>query len=99
MSANVLDFNPVSTFSVDVQTTSGRGFTPEELAERCANKVIAISDDANPAIRAQAHAFRGQIIKTLEFYMREAIRSDRTTVSNALTDAGQIELAKLIRRL
>jgi hypothetical protein len=84
---------------VDVQTTSGRGFTPEEVAERCANKIIAISDDANPEIRAQAHAFRGQILKTLEFYMREAIRSDRTTVSNALTDAGQIELAKLIRRL
>lgn len=99
MSAKVLDFNPVSNFAVDVQTTSGRGFTPEELAERCANKVIAISDNANPAIRAQAHAFRGQLIKTLEFYMREAIRSDRTTVSNTLTDAGQTELAKLIRKL
>ena len=99
MSAEVLEFNPVKNFMVDVQTTSGRGFTPEAVAERCANKIIAISDDANPEIRAQAHAFRGQILKTLEFYMREAIRSDRTTVSNALTDAGQIELAKLIRRL
>tara|TARA_B100000780_G_C21119971_1_gene453561 strand:- start:611 stop:910 length:300 start_codon:yes stop_codon:yes gene_type:complete len=99
MSAEVLEFNPVKKFMVDVQTTSGRGFTPEEVAERCANKIIAISDDANPAIRAQAHAFRGQILKTLEFYMREAIRSDRTTVSNTLTDAGQTELAKLIRKL
>jgi len=99
MSAEVLEFNSVKKFMVDVQTTSGRGFTPEEVAERCANKIIAISDDANPAIRAQAHAFRGQILKTLEFYMREAIRSDRTTVSNTLTDAGQTELAKLIRKL
>jgi len=99
MSAKVLEFNPVKSFMVDVQTTNGRGFTPEEVAERCANKIIAISDDANPAIRAQAHAFRGQILKTLEFYMREAIRSDRTTVSNTLTDAGQTELAKLIRKL
>jgi len=99
MSAEVLEFNPVKSFMVDVQTTNGRGFTPEEVAERCANKIIAISDDANPAIRAQAHAFRGQILKTLEFYMREAIRSDRTTVSNTLTDAGQTELAKLIRKL
>ncbi len=99
MSAEVLEFNPVKKFMVDVQTTNGRGFTPEEVAERCANKIIAISDDANPAIRAQAHAFRGQILKTLEFYMREAIRSDRTTVSNTLTDAGQTELAKLIRKL
>jgi hypothetical protein len=78
---------------------NGRGFTPEEIAERCANKIISISDDANPAIRAQAHAFREQLLKTLVFYMRETVKSDRTTVYNALTDAGQPELAKLIRRL
>jgi hypothetical protein len=33
------------------------------------------------------------------FYMREAIRSDRTTVYNALNDAGHPELADAIRRL
>jgi hypothetical protein len=32
-------------------------------------------------------------------YMRQAIRSDRTTVYNALIDAGHPELAELIRRL
>lgn len=96
---NVSALRAVPTFKVDIHTTSGRGFTPEEIAERCANKIIAISDDASPDIRAQAHAFRGQLLKTLEFYMREAIKSDRTTVYNALTDAGQTELAKLIRRL
>ena len=89
----------VTTFKVAVHTTKGRGFTPEELAERCANKIIAISDDANPAIRAQAHAFREELLKTLVFYMREAVKSDRTTVYNVLTDAGQTELAQYIRRL
>ena len=96
---NVSALRAVPTFKVDVHTTSGRGFTPEEIAERCADKIIAISDDANPAIRAQAHAFREQLLKTLVFYMREAVKSDRTTVYNALTDAGQTELAKLIRKL
>jgi len=33
------------------------------------------------------------------FYMREAIRSDRTTVYNALCDAGHKDLAELIRRI
>jgi|TARA_R110000764_G_scaffold7290_1_gene26127 hypothetical protein len=89
----------MDTPSVVVSTSNGRGFTPEEIAERCANKIISISDDANPAIRAQAHAFREQLLKTLVFYMRETVKSDRTTVYNALTDAGQPELAKLIRRL
>jgi len=99
MSVPALKLETVSTIAVDVHTTSGRGFTPEEVAQRCADKILAISDDANPAIKAQAHAFRGQLITTLEFYMHQAIKSDRTTVYNALTDAGQPELAKLIRRL
>lgn len=99
MSFPALDMNINPGFQVEVHTTSGRGFTPEELAERAANKILAISDDANPAIKAQAHAFRKQLVKILEFYMREAIKCDRTTVYNALTDAGHKELAELIRRL
>ena len=45
-----LDMNP--DFKVEVHTTQNRGFTPEEIAERCANKIISISDSANPAIQA-----------------------------------------------
>jgi len=99
MSFPALEMNVNPGFRVEVHTTSGRGFTPEEIAHRAADKIISISDDANPAIRAQAHAFRKQLLKVLEFYMREAIKSDRTTVYNALTDAGHKELAELIRRL
>jgi len=87
------------SFSVEVHTTHNRGFTPEEIAERCAGKIIAVSDGAHPAIQAQAHAFRRDITRLVSFYLREAIKSDRTTVYNALTDAGHPELAELIRRL
>tara|TARA_R110002020_G_scaffold56422_9_gene156175 strand:+ start:3676 stop:3975 length:300 start_codon:yes stop_codon:yes gene_type:complete len=86
-------------FKVSVQTTENRGFTPEEVAERCADKIINISDQANPIIREQAHTFRKYLVQTLTLYMREAIKSDRTTVYNALKEAGQPELANLIRRL
>ena len=99
MSIPALDLNINPDFKVEVHTTQNRGFTPEEVAERCADKIISISDSANPAIQAQAHAFRKHIVKVLEFYMREAIKSDRTTVYNALTDAGHKELVDLIRRL
>jgi hypothetical protein len=85
--------------SVFVQTTSGRGFTPEEVAERCLNKIIAVSEDANPIIREQADAFKNHIRAVLVFYMKQAISSDRTTVYNALLDAGQKDLAETIRRL
>ncbi len=84
---------------VNVHTTSGRGFTPEEVAARCADKLISVSDQAPPVIRDQARAFKAQVERLVSFYMREAIASDRTTVYNALKDAGHPELAELIRRL
>ncbi len=94
-----LKFELPETPIVSVLTTTGRGFTPEEVAERCADKLISISDSADPVLRDQAHAFRRQIVKLLSFYMKEAIRSDRTTVYNAVKDAGHPKLAEAIRRL
>ena len=84
---------------VNVTTTQNRGFTPEEVAERCVEKIISVSDTAHPGIRDQANAFKQHIQRLVAFYMREAIRSDRTTVYNALKDAGHPELADAIRRL
>lgn len=84
---------------VSVQTTDGRGFTPEEVAERCVSKIISVSDTSHPAIRDQATAFKSHIERVVAFYMREAIRSDRTTVYNAIKDAGHPDLAEAIRRL
>jgi len=86
-------------FSVSVATTSHRGFIPAEVAARCTNRIVAVADTAPPAIRQQAEAFRGHVEKVVEFYMQEAVNSDRTTVCNALTEAGHPELATLIRSL
>ena len=86
-------------FSVTVQTTDRRGFTPEEVAERCVDRLIDVSDQAHPGIRDQAHAFRRQMLAVVAFYMREAIKSDRTTIYNALSQACYKELAEQLRRL
>tara|TARA_Y100001973_G_C5208258_1_gene343335 strand:+ start:3018 stop:3314 length:297 start_codon:yes stop_codon:yes gene_type:complete len=95
-----LDLNvPKDEPIVGVRTTNRRGFTPEELAEQCMEKVISVSDNAHPGIRDQARAFSKHIEKLIAYYMREAIRSDRTTVYNALVDSGNPKLAELIRRL
>ena len=80
-------------------TTENRGFTPDEVAERCVDKLISVSDTAHPAIRDQARAYKLHMEKVVAYYMREAIRSDRTTVYNALVEAGHPELADAIRRL
>lgn len=94
-----LNFSVPETPLVEVKTTQNRGFTPDEVAERCVAKIISVSDTAHPGIRDQANAFRTHIERVVAFYMREAIRSDRTTIYNALKDAGHPELADAIRRL
>jgi len=97
---NVLNFDiPTHDNVITVKTTNRRGFTPEELSEQCVQKIISVSDTALPGIRDQARAFERHIEKVVAYYMRQAIQSDRTTVFNAITDAGHPELAELIRRL
>jgi hypothetical protein len=84
---------------VAVHTTSGRGFTPEEVASRCVEKLLYVSDSAPKEIRDQALAYKAHIEKIIAYYMKEAISSHVTTVYNALNDAGRPDLAELIRRL
>ena len=89
----------MSVGNVMVHTTDNRGFTPEEVAARCVDRIISISDQANPVLQQQAHAFKNNIEAVVAGYIKEAIQSDRTTIYNALNDAGEPKLAELIRRL
>lgn len=94
-----LNLHVPETPFVKVHTTDKRGFTPEEIAERCADKLISISDTADPVLQQQARAYREAMVKVISFYMKEAIQSDRTTVYNALMEAGQPQLANAVRSL
>jgi hypothetical protein len=94
-----LKANVTPSYKVAVHTTNYRGSTPEEVAQRCADRIISVSDGAPPVIRDQAFAYKAQLEKTLSYYMREAINSDRTTVCNALASAGHPELAKLVKEI
>ena len=83
---------------VQVLTTDNRGFTPEEVAERALNKIISVGESSHPAIRDQAVAFRDYIRQVLVYYMREAVKSDRTTQMFKLQEAGHPELAQLLNQ-
>ena len=89
--------SPVLLGGVTVQTTSGRGFTPEEIAERALDKIISVGDDSHPAVRDQALAFREKIRHVLVFYMKEAVQSERTTIANRLREAGYPDLVNLLK--
>lgn len=81
---------------IRVMHVSGRGFTPEEVAEMALEKIIYVGSDSHPAIRDQAEAFKKQIRDVLVRYMRQAIMSHNTTVSNRLKEAGHGDLVKLL---
>ena len=84
---------------VNVHTTSNRGFTPEEIAERAVEKIVFVADGASPEVRAQADAFKNSIEKLILFYIRQAIASDRSTVAGLLEKQGHKDMADIIRRL
>ena len=84
---------------VTVLTTENRGFTPEEVAQRCLNRLIYVADDAPDVIRQQANSYRDSMYKTLVHFMNEAIRSDRTTLVAQLTKQGHNDMAEIIRKI
>ncbi len=84
--------------AVKVVTTSGRGLTPEEWADRCLLKIIHVGNEAIPAIRDQAIAYKEEIRKVLVEFIRNAIKSDRTTLYNLLLQQGEREMAEILRK-
>jgi hypothetical protein len=82
-----------------VRTTQERGFTVEEIAEDLLNKLLFISSEAHPAIREQAEAFKNQIRPAIIHYMKQAVRSDRTTLAAEFSKQGHHQMAEIIRKL
>ena len=81
---------------VKVGTMSGRGFTPEEIAEQALDQIISIGNNSHPIIQAQAEAFRAEIGGVLLAYLKQAVASHNTTLTNRFRDAGHPELVKLL---
>ena len=52
---------PVIVGAVNVHTTHKRGLTVEEIAKMALDKVVHISENAPPAIRDQAHAYKNAL--------------------------------------
>jgi hypothetical protein len=82
--------------NVMVMATQGRGFTPEEIAERALDKIIYVGSTTHPAIREQAEAFKDSIRNVLVYYMHEAVRSHNVTLVNKFTKAGHPELIPIL---
>jgi hypothetical protein len=82
--------------NITVHSTTGRGFTPEELAEQALDKIVYVGSKSHPVIRDQAEAFKNNLRVVLIQYLQQAVRSDRTTIANRLREAGHPELTLLL---
>ncbi len=84
---------------MQVTTTSHTGLSVEYWADRCAQKIVVLSDESNPIIAAQARAYREGIESLITHYMRNAVKSDRTTLYNDFINQGHQDMAEILRRL
>ena len=85
--------------TVDVKTTQNKGLSPEYWTERVVERLVSISDNADPMVKAQAEAFKESITNLILLYMKQAVSSDRATVAGLLEKQGHKDMAEIIRRL
>ena len=85
--------------SVLVSTTQDKGHDPEFWAKAAADRIVSVGGNCHPLIAQQAEAFKQSVEKTVEFYIKEAIKSDRTTLIAELERQGHADLANIIRSL
>ena len=84
---------------VGVKTTHNKGHSPEYWTERIVERLVAISDNADPMVKAQAQAFKDSITNLILLYLKQAMSSDRATVAGLLEKQGHKDIAEIIRRL
>ena len=84
---------------VVVKTTEHRGLSPEELAERAVEQIVSVSDSVDPIVRQQAEAFKNRIYHVVLGIIKQAVKSDRTTLVNEFIQQGHSDVADILRRL
>ena len=89
----------INVGSVVVETTENKGLSPEYWTERILERLVSISEGADPMVKAQAEAFRDSIKQVVLMYIKQAIASDRSTVAGLLDKQGHRDMADIIRRL
>ena len=92
-------FSSFEVGEISVATTENMGHDPDFWAEQATKRIVSIGGDCHPVIAQQAEAFRDAVLQQISYYMKEAIKSDRTTLIAELEKQGQQEMADILRRL
>lgn len=68
---------PMAVGNVTVATTTGGGHPPEFFAERIVDRLIVVADNAPEPIKAQALAYRENMLVIVLEGIKRALASDR----------------------
>ena len=82
-----------------VTATERKGHSADFWAKSASDRIISVGNESHPLIAQQAEAFKEDVLKQISYYMKEAIKSDRTTLIAQLEKQGQPEMANILRRL
>jgi|TARA_E500000318_G_scaffold17737_1_gene18038 hypothetical protein len=82
-----------------VSTTENKGHDPEFWAQVAADKIVSVGNSCHPVIAQQAEAFKEAVRATALHYIKEAVKSDRTTLIAELERQGHKDMADIIRSL
>jgi len=89
----------VSVMSVNVATSDNGGLSSDQIVELAMDKILNVANTAPEPIKDQAIAFQDNIRIVLKQYIDLAKREERGTICQKIREAGQKDLADLIRRL
>ena len=82
-----------------VATSNDGGHDPDFWAKIVTDRLVSISENADPHVRQQAEAFRQQVYEVVLRGINSAIASDRTTLSVILRRQGHNHMADLLKEL
>jgi len=82
--------------NVYIGTNDGGGLSPDQFADMALARILAVSADTHPVIRAQAQAFRRDIHKLLVGLFQGSARSERRRLGSILERAGHVHASEII---
>ncbi len=85
--------------NVSVFTSSNGSLPSGHWARRATDYIIKVGDKSHPEIAEQATAFREEIYKAIDYYIKEAVKEDRSKVISLLRSAGHNDLANSMEKL
>lgn len=82
---------------VAIATSTNGGHDPEFWAQRAADRIVFIGEQAAPEIRQQAEAYKERVREQVYQAILNAIRSDRQTIAAELEKCGYTVVANQVK--